>query len=281
MAHAQKPDFVFWRNGRFHLNRWGRQFSRLLAAEVCASAVVMLDILCSEVVWRVLDIHSIRQFPPSLPLPCVTVCHHFLTGLYLYPRSGVWVQRQELWAVWRGSAVAIEDCGSRLEVGSLGRHPHHPEHFLTWSHYITRRLLATRLRRAYFWYCSRLSLRFSLFWDVTQRRMVVTDVSDQPYRFHFQGRWSVTVIHVIKHHGSAKVSLSNGAKPKYQIYFFFPPRHWLWIIVFCGKFSDVLEYTVAFVFTWKSLTFVKTIEMTIQRTVVNPYHANVENMVSS
>jgi hypothetical protein len=28
----------------------GRQFSRLLAAEVCASAVVMLDTTCSEVV---------------------------------------------------------------------------------------------------------------------------------------------------------------------------------------------------------------------------------------
>ena len=41
MAHAQKPDFVYRRNGRVHLNRRGRQFSRLLAAEVCASAVVM------------------------------------------------------------------------------------------------------------------------------------------------------------------------------------------------------------------------------------------------
>ena len=40
MAHAQKPNFVFRRNGRVHLNRRGRQFSRLLAAEVCASAVV-------------------------------------------------------------------------------------------------------------------------------------------------------------------------------------------------------------------------------------------------
>jgi len=28
MAHAQKPDFVFRRNGRVHLNRQGRQFSR-------------------------------------------------------------------------------------------------------------------------------------------------------------------------------------------------------------------------------------------------------------
>jgi len=38
MAHAQKPDIVFRRDGRVHLNRRGRQFSRLLAAEVCASA---------------------------------------------------------------------------------------------------------------------------------------------------------------------------------------------------------------------------------------------------
>ena len=50
MAHAQKPYFVFRRNGRVHLNRRGRQFFRLLAAEVCASAVVMLDTTCSEVV---------------------------------------------------------------------------------------------------------------------------------------------------------------------------------------------------------------------------------------
>jgi len=62
MAHPQKPEFFFRRNGRVHLNRRGRQFSRLLAAEVCASAVVMLDTPCSEVVWRVLAIHTIRQF---------------------------------------------------------------------------------------------------------------------------------------------------------------------------------------------------------------------------
>ena len=63
MAHAQKPDFVFRRNGRIHLNRRGRQFCLLFSAEVWASAVIMLDIPCSEVVWRVLATHSIRQFP--------------------------------------------------------------------------------------------------------------------------------------------------------------------------------------------------------------------------
>ena len=57
----------FLRNGRVSLNRRGRQFSRLLAAEVCASAVVMLE------VWRLLATHSIRQFPlhfPSHASPC-------------------------------------------------------------------------------------------------------------------------------------------------------------------------------------------------------------------
>ena len=45
----------------------GRQFSRLLAAEVCASAVVMMDTPCSEVVWRVLVTHSIASFPFTSP----------------------------------------------------------------------------------------------------------------------------------------------------------------------------------------------------------------------
>jgi len=73
MAHAQKSDFVFRRNGRVHLNRQGRQCSRLLAAEVCASVVVMLDTPCSEVAWRVLATHSSLQFPlhfPSRASPC-------------------------------------------------------------------------------------------------------------------------------------------------------------------------------------------------------------------
>ena len=73
MAHARKPDFFFRRNGRVHLNLQGRQFSRLLAAELCASAVVMLDTPCSEVGWRVLATHSILQFPlhfPSRASPC-------------------------------------------------------------------------------------------------------------------------------------------------------------------------------------------------------------------
>ena len=67
MAHAQKPDFVFRRNGRVHLNRRGRQFIRLLAAELHASAAIMLDTPRSEVVWRVLATHFFSQFPLHFP----------------------------------------------------------------------------------------------------------------------------------------------------------------------------------------------------------------------
>ena len=67
MAHAQKPDFVFPRNGRVHLNRWGHQFSRLLAAESCASAVVMLDTPHSEVVWEYWLPTPFASFPINSP----------------------------------------------------------------------------------------------------------------------------------------------------------------------------------------------------------------------
>jgi len=74
MAHAQKPDFVFRRNGRVHLNRRGSVSSVDYWQPRCsASAVVMLDTPCYEVVWRVLATHSICEFPlhfPSRASPC-------------------------------------------------------------------------------------------------------------------------------------------------------------------------------------------------------------------
>jgi hypothetical protein len=83
MGHTQKPDFVFRRNGRVHLNQQGRQFSRLLAAKVRASAVVTLNTPRFEVVKGTgYPLHS--PVSPSLPLPCVTMCHHVSTGLYQY-----------------------------------------------------------------------------------------------------------------------------------------------------------------------------------------------------
>jgi len=108
MAHAQKPDFVFRRNGWVHLNQRGRQFSRLLAVEVCASAVVMLNTPCSEVVWRVLATHSIRQFPlhfPTRASSCAvtfqldsTTAHAFsLASQRVVSRE---TPRQSVWYFW-------------------------------------------------------------------------------------------------------------------------------------------------------------------------------------
>ena len=83
MAHAQKPYFVFRPKGRVHLNRRGRQFSGLLAAEVCASALLMQDTACSEVDWKTTGYPLHSPVFPSLPLPYVTVCHQVSTELYV------------------------------------------------------------------------------------------------------------------------------------------------------------------------------------------------------
>ena len=78
MAHAQKPDSVFQRNGRVHLYRRGCQFSRVLGFLECGSG----ENDCSNTGWTVvsqteawLATHSIRLFPlhfSSRASPCAT-----------------------------------------------------------------------------------------------------------------------------------------------------------------------------------------------------------------
>ena len=84
MAHAQKPDFVFRRNGRVHLNRRGRQFSRLVASRgVCISGSnAGYTMFQGSVKSTGYPLHS--QVSPSLPVLCVTVCHHISTGVYYF-----------------------------------------------------------------------------------------------------------------------------------------------------------------------------------------------------
>jgi hypothetical protein len=112
MAHAQKPDFILlllkcdgtFAETRFRLSAkrtspfnsavW-RQFSRLPAGEVCASMVVMLDTPCSEVVWRVLVTHSIRQFHLhflSRASPCA-ITFQLDSNKWLALRSGCFIPR--------------------------------------------------------------------------------------------------------------------------------------------------------------------------------------------
>ena len=86
MAHAQKLDFVIRSKWRVHLNRPGDVSSvDYCAAEVWASAVLMLDTPCSEVVWRVLATHCIRMFPLHFPYLRYCVPSHFNWSLLQFP----------------------------------------------------------------------------------------------------------------------------------------------------------------------------------------------------
>jgi hypothetical protein len=81
MVHAQKPDFVFRRNGRVYLNRRWRQFSRLLAAEVCPSAVIMVVMLYTQHVPRECEDYWLptpfASFPFAYPPVRHRVSSHF------------------------------------------------------------------------------------------------------------------------------------------------------------------------------------------------------------
>jgi len=82
LAHVQKPDLVFRRNGRVHSNRWGG------ASVQSTTGSRGVRISCINAKYTMVQgsvkntgypLHS--PFSPSLPLPCVTVCHHVSTGV--------------------------------------------------------------------------------------------------------------------------------------------------------------------------------------------------------
>jgi len=84
MAHAQKPDFVFRRNRRVHLNRRGASVqsptgSRCVRISGSNAGYTMLRGSVKSTGYQFNSPVS-----PSLPLPCVTVCHHVSTELYVH-----------------------------------------------------------------------------------------------------------------------------------------------------------------------------------------------------
>ena len=82
MAQAQKSDFVFRRNGRVHLNRRGASVqpttrSRSVRISGSNAGCTMFR---GSVKSTDYPLHS--PVSPSLPFPCVTVCHHNSTAVY-------------------------------------------------------------------------------------------------------------------------------------------------------------------------------------------------------
>ena len=79
MTHAQKPDFVFRRNGRIHLNRRGASVQSTTGSWSMRISA-RYNMFRGSVKCTGYPLHS--PVSPSLPLPCVTVCHHISTVFY-------------------------------------------------------------------------------------------------------------------------------------------------------------------------------------------------------
>jgi len=83
MAHTQKPDFVFRRNGLVHLNRPGASVQSTTGSrgERISGSNAGYTKFQGSVKGTGYPLHS--PVSPSLLLLCLTVCHHISTGVYL------------------------------------------------------------------------------------------------------------------------------------------------------------------------------------------------------
>ena len=84
MAHAQKLDFVFHRNGRVHLNRRGASVPSTTGSRGVriSGSNAGYTKFRGSVRSTGYPLHS--PVSPSLTLLCVTVCHHISAGVYLH-----------------------------------------------------------------------------------------------------------------------------------------------------------------------------------------------------
>jgi len=84
MAHAQKPDFVFRRNGRVHLNRRGASVQSTTGSRGVriSGNIVGYTMFRGSVKSTGYPLHS--PVSPLRSLPWVTVCHHVSTGVYIH-----------------------------------------------------------------------------------------------------------------------------------------------------------------------------------------------------
>jgi len=85
MAHAQKPDFLFQRNGRVHLNRRRISSVDYWQPRRISGSNAGYTMLRGSVKSTGYPLHL--PVSPSLPFPCVTVCHQASTGLYYLRHS--------------------------------------------------------------------------------------------------------------------------------------------------------------------------------------------------
>ena len=97
MAHAQKPDLVFLRNGRVHLNRHGASVQSTTGSRGVriSGSNAGYTMFRGSVKITGYPLHS--PVSPLLLVPCVTVCHHISTELYLLCTEE---SEQHVYTVW-------------------------------------------------------------------------------------------------------------------------------------------------------------------------------------
>jgi hypothetical protein len=82
MAHAQKPDFVFRRNGWVHINRRGASVQSTAGSRGVRISGSNAGYTMFRGSAKGTDYALHFPVSPSLLLPCVTMCHYISTGLY-------------------------------------------------------------------------------------------------------------------------------------------------------------------------------------------------------
>jgi hypothetical protein len=80
MTHAQKPDFVFRRNGRVHLNRRGASVQSTTGRRGVRISGSNAGYVTFRGSVKSTDYPHHSPVFPSLSLPCVTVYHHISSG---------------------------------------------------------------------------------------------------------------------------------------------------------------------------------------------------------
>ena len=120
MAHAQKPDFVFRRNRRVHLNRRGASVQSTTGSR----CVRISGSNAGNTIFRgsVKGTGYPLQSPvsPSLTLPCVTVCHRFSTGVYHHKTNTVKDEKgnalADLTVLWKGGRNTCRYCMGKVLI---------------------------------------------------------------------------------------------------------------------------------------------------------------------
>ena len=83
MAHAQKTYFVFRRNGLVHLNRRGASIQSTTGSRGVRFSGGNAGYTVFRGSVKSTGYPLLSPVSSSIPLPCVTVCHHISTGVYL------------------------------------------------------------------------------------------------------------------------------------------------------------------------------------------------------